>query len=112
MLDLVSTYNSLEMQILKKQLRFVLLIILSSIVYPASASRSSRIPKEVFVRELNASCYPLHLPQATWAILPISHTFYTAYPTSHNHYAVNNIEMIIGIIVGFLYTSMFYYNHM
>ena len=29
--------------------------------------RFARLPKEAFVRELNASGYPLHLPQATWA---------------------------------------------
>jgi hypothetical protein len=47
-------------------------------------------PLGAFVRKLSASGYPLHLPQAMWVnnqtptvgLEPISHTFYTAYPTN------------------------------
>ena len=60
----------------------------------AAARRFARLPFGAFVRKLNASGYPLHLPQAMWVnyriptagLQPASHTFYTAYPTNfHNH---------------------------
>ena len=39
----------------------------------AATRRFARLPYGAFVRELNASGYPLHLPQATWARLSNSH---------------------------------------
>ena len=66
----------------------------------AATRRFARLPKGAFVRELCASGYPPHLPPATWAncrtptvgLQPTSHTFYTAYPTKRQAYAILEVE--------------------